>query len=124
MTRSTRLRRRPSNGSSISSPSDVFDLEVTAALRQDIAEDIRVQRLRIARCELLQAGHAKTLDLPALEDFPDMFIFARLVLGLSEEQFADQLGIAAQFVSYVTLYIYCMSYSGSVMTPIIGHRAW
>ncbi len=82
----------------LSSRSDVFDPEVTAALRQDIAEDIRVQRLRIARYDLLRTGHAKTLDLPALEDFPDMFIFARLALGFSEEQFADRLGIAAQEV--------------------------
>jgi len=79
---------------SLAQPSDGFGLQVAGIVRGNIAEDLRVMRLKAEAYDLVRAGRAITLDLPSIDDLPDVFIFARHALDLSEAEFAACLGVA------------------------------
>lgn len=63
------------------------------AATQSQLDDLRAE---LAAYELLQKGHAKVLELTALEELPAALIRARIVAGLTQRQLAERLGMKEQ----------------------------
>jgi DNA-binding XRE family transcriptional regulator len=55
-------------------------------------------RAELESYETLKLGNVKTLPLTSLDDLPIIMIQARIALGLTQKELAEQLGVAEQQV--------------------------